>query len=148
MVTKAYLCAGKDGFDVLKKVKVLVSERLLQQYIFDCSLKQSYGCARSIQVDEEDSIMLNCAVQNHFQAIEKLRANKTKQRPSHHRQSLVTISRRYFFFFIFFPEIRATRFALLCFIISCLIFYLVIIVYLCRVSLRSYASLLTASLTN
>jgi 5'-nucleotidase len=25
MVTKAYLCAGKDGFDVLKKVKVLVS---------------------------------------------------------------------------------------------------------------------------
>ena len=29
MVTKAYLCAGKDGYDVLKKVKPLVSEGLL-----------------------------------------------------------------------------------------------------------------------
>ena len=32
--------------------------------------------------------MLNCAVLNYFQAIEKLHANKTKQRPSNHRQSL------------------------------------------------------------
>lgn len=39
--------------------------------------------------------MLNCAVQNHFQAIEKLRTSKSK-RPTHHRQSLITISRRYF----------------------------------------------------
>ena len=37
---------------------------------------------------------LNCAVQNHFQAIQKLCAKH--KRPSHHRQSLVTLSRRYF----------------------------------------------------
>ncbi|XP_057370675.1 mannosylglucosyl-3-phosphoglycerate phosphatase-like isoform X1 [Daphnia carinata] len=67
MVTKAYMMAGKDGFDVLKKLKILV--------------------------DEEDSLPLNCAVQNHFQAIQKL-CSKTK-RPSHHRQSLVTLSRRH-----------------------------------------------------
>ena len=31
--------------------------------------------------------MLNCVVLNHFQAIEKLRVDKTKQGPSNHRQS-------------------------------------------------------------
>ena len=31
--------------------------------------------------------MLNCTVLNYFQAIEKLRVDKTKQRPSNHRQS-------------------------------------------------------------
>ena len=31
--------------------------------------------------------MLNCTVLNYFQAIEKLRVDKTKKRPSNHRQS-------------------------------------------------------------
>ncbi|EFX89030.1 hypothetical protein DAPPUDRAFT_304700 [Daphnia pulex] len=46
LVTKAYMMAGKNGFDVMKRQKILV--------------------------DEEDSLPLNCVVQNHFQAIQKL----------------------------------------------------------------------------
>ncbi|KAG8235931.1 hypothetical protein J437_LFUL015996 [Ladona fulva] len=67
LATKAYLYSGRDGYDVLKKAKLLV--------------------------DEEGSPELRTAIQNHFQAI-KVRLGKTK-RHSKHRQSLVTLSRRH-----------------------------------------------------
>ena len=86
MVTKAYMCAGKDGYDVLKKAKVLVSLvafKWLLEFIF---------ITWRVKVDEEESTMLCTAVQNHFAAIESMCGKF--QRQTHHRQSLVTLSRR------------------------------------------------------
>lgn len=91
LVTKAYLYAGKDGFDVLTKGKILV-------LFFINSLYHQYSTStlwKYLKVDEEDSLALNNAVQNHFHAIQKMRQCKTNGRTSHHRQSLVTLSRRY-----------------------------------------------------
>ncbi|XP_071447888.1 mannosylglucosyl-3-phosphoglycerate phosphatase isoform X1 [Hetaerina americana] len=67
LATKAYLYAGRDGYDILRKARLLV--------------------------DEEGSPELRTAIQNHFQAI-KVRLGKTR-RHSKHRQSLVTLSRRH-----------------------------------------------------
>ncbi|XP_075233832.1 mannosylglucosyl-3-phosphoglycerate phosphatase isoform X2 [Lycorma delicatula] len=67
LATKSYLYSGCDGYTVLKQAKVLL--------------------------DEENCPELGLAVQNHFEAI-KVRLGKTK-RPSRHRQSLVTLSRRH-----------------------------------------------------
>ena len=66
LVTKAYLAQGKDGYDALALAPVLV--------------------------DEECAPNLTSAVQNHFQAIQ-MRKGKSR-RPSIHRQSLVTLSRK------------------------------------------------------
>ena len=66
LVTKAYLALGKDGYDALALAPVLV--------------------------DEECAPNLTSAVQNHFQAIQ-MRKEKSR-RPSIHRQSLVTLSRK------------------------------------------------------
>ncbi|XP_023711596.1 mannosylglucosyl-3-phosphoglycerate phosphatase isoform X2 [Cryptotermes secundus] len=67
LATKMYLYSGCDGYSVLKDAKVLVNE--------------------------EECPELGRAIQNHFQAID-IRLGKTK-RHSKHRQSLVTLSRRY-----------------------------------------------------
>ncbi|GLH01865.1 Protein 5NUC [Gryllus bimaculatus] len=67
LATKTYLFSGCDGYNMLKDAKILV--------------------------DEEECPELGRAVQNHFQAI-NMRLGKTK-RPSKHRQSLVTLSRRH-----------------------------------------------------
>ena len=67
MATKSYLAAGKDGYDVLLKAKVLI--------------------------DEEEGPQLTYAVQNHFKAL-AMREGRTKRTSVHH-QSLVTLSRRY-----------------------------------------------------
>jgi len=66
LVTKAYLHQGKDGYDVLKDCRVLVSE--------------------------EECPELCTSIQNHFEAIKIL----TGSSPHHtrHRQSLVALSRR------------------------------------------------------
>jgi 5'-nucleotidase len=53
-----------------------------------------------LQVDEEECPELGRAIQNHFQAID-IRLGKTK-RHSKHRQSLVTLSRRYLIMFLLF----------------------------------------------
>ena len=66
MATKSYLAAGKDGYDVLAKAKVLI--------------------------DEEEGPQLTYAVQNHFKAL-AMREGKTRKMSVHH-QSLVTLSRR------------------------------------------------------
>ena len=67
MATKAYLAAGKDGYDILAKAKVLI--------------------------DEEEGPQLTYAVQNHFKAL-AMREGRTRRTSVHH-QSLVTLSRRY-----------------------------------------------------
>jgi len=69
MVCKSYMCAGKDGYDMLTNQKILV--------------------------DEEESTMLSTAVQNHFQSITSLSKGGALKRPTVHRQSLLTLSRRY-----------------------------------------------------
>ncbi len=48
-----------------------------------------------MQVDEEESTMLSTAVQNHFQSITSLSKGGALKRPTVHRQSLLTLSRRY-----------------------------------------------------
>jgi hypothetical protein len=53
-----------------------------------------------LQVDHEVCPEVGLAIQNHFQAID-MWLGKTK-RHSKHRQSLVTLSRRYLLIFIFF----------------------------------------------
>ncbi|CAG2103416.1 unnamed protein product [Medioppia subpectinata] len=65
LVTKAYLSQGKDGYDVLKECEVL-------------------------QHEDECPEMVT-SVQNHFESIKILTGNT---RRTHHRQSLVCISRR------------------------------------------------------
>ncbi|KAL1115309.1 hypothetical protein AAG570_007340 [Ranatra chinensis] len=67
LATKTYVHSGCDGYTMFKDAKVLVSD--------------------------EECPELGLAIQNHFQAI-KMRLGKTK-RPSKHRQSLVTLSRRH-----------------------------------------------------
>lgn len=104
LVTKAYLYAGKDGFDSLPRGKILVYTQHLPLTFF---LSYSYKILLN-KIDEEDSIALNCAVQNHFQAIQKMRGGKMSSRTSHHRQSLVTLSRRFVF-------VLASLFSLSCF---------------------------------
>ncbi|XP_035221004.1 trifunctional nucleotide phosphoesterase protein YfkN-like isoform X2 [Stegodyphus dumicola] len=67
LVTKSYLCQGKDGYDCLKNSKTLLTE--------------------------EECPELCTIVQNHFHAIKVLTGaigNKTK-----HRQSLICLSRRH-----------------------------------------------------
>ncbi len=93
LVTKAYLYAGKDGFDVLTKGKILVL--YFMDLLCIINLYHSHYFLICSKVDEEDSLALNNAVQNHFHAIQKMRQCKTNGRTSHHRQSLVTLSRRY-----------------------------------------------------
>jgi len=66
MATKAYLAAGKDGYDCLAACKQLV--------------------------DEENGPTLAYAVQNHFRAI-AMREGRTRRSSVHH-QSLVTMSRK------------------------------------------------------
>ncbi|CAG2163538.1 unnamed protein product [Oppiella nova] len=65
LVTKAYLSQGKDGYDVLKECQILQNE------------------------DECPEMVTS--VQNHFESI-KILTSKTRR--THHRQSLVCISRR------------------------------------------------------
>ncbi|CAB0015463.1 unnamed protein product [Nesidiocoris tenuis] len=67
LATKVYLQQGSDGYVMFRDAKVLV--------------------------DDENCPELGLAIQNHFNAI-KMRLGKTK-RPSKHRQSLVTLSRRH-----------------------------------------------------
>jgi len=66
LVTKAYLAAGKDGYDVLGKCEKLI--------------------------DEENGPTLAYAVQNHFAAL-AMREGRTRRSSVHH-QSLVTLSRK------------------------------------------------------
>ena len=65
LVTKSYLHQGKDGYDILKECEVLQSE--------------------------EECPEMVTSVQNHFEAIKILTGNTRK---THHRQSLVCLSRR------------------------------------------------------
>ncbi|XP_044741798.1 trifunctional nucleotide phosphoesterase protein YfkN isoform X2 [Chrysoperla carnea] len=67
LATKSYMHSGCDGYVMLKNCKILV--------------------------DEDECPELGLAIQNHFQAI-NVRMGKTKK-PSKHRQSLVTLSRRH-----------------------------------------------------
>lgn len=67
LATKEYLQQGSDGYVMFRDAKVLV--------------------------DDENCPELGIAIQNHFNAV-KMRLGKTK-RPSKHRQSLVTLSRRH-----------------------------------------------------
>ncbi|KAK9503675.1 hypothetical protein O3M35_010185 [Rhynocoris fuscipes] len=67
LATKTYLAQGSDGYTVFKDCKILVDEEICPE--------------------------LGIAIQNHFEAI-KMRTGKCK-RPSKHRQSLVTLSRRH-----------------------------------------------------
>lgn len=66
LVTKGYLHLGRDGYDVLKDCLVLVSE--------------------------EDCPEIITSIQNHFESIKILTGNK--QSHTHHRQSLICLSRR------------------------------------------------------
>jgi 5'-nucleotidase len=66
LVTKGYLAQGKDGYDVLKECEVIQRE--------------------------EDCPEIITSVQNHFEAIKILTGST--QSHTHHRQSLVCISRR------------------------------------------------------
>ncbi|XP_053618466.1 snake venom 5'-nucleotidase isoform X2 [Plodia interpunctella] len=66
LAVKQYLSKGNDGFTMLPKCKVLVSEDMCPE--------------------------IGMAVQNHFAAIA---VRSGKARPSKHRQSLVTLSRRH-----------------------------------------------------
>lgn len=65
LVTKAYLKDGKDGYQILKKCEVLVSE--------------------------EECPELCTSIQNHFEAIKILTGNNDHR----HRQSLICVSRRH-----------------------------------------------------
>lgn len=67
MATKSYLKSGCDGYVMLRTAEV--------------------------ELDEDVCPEIGLAVQNHFQAI-NIRQGKTKKH-SKHRQSLVTLSRRY-----------------------------------------------------
>ncbi|OQR69207.1 5' nucleotidase-like [Tropilaelaps mercedesae] len=68
LVTKMYLYQGKDGYDVLKNSPILMAD--------------------------DESPELCTAVQNHFQAI-KLLTGAQDHPHTHHRQSLVALSRRH-----------------------------------------------------
>ena len=87
LVTKAYLAAGKDGYDVLAKCekvkKILVGFEEMIDYIFSFFLQL---------IDEENGPTLAYAVQNHFAAL-AMREGRTRRSSVHH-QSLVTLSRK------------------------------------------------------
>ncbi|XP_022646777.1 uncharacterized protein LOC111270694 isoform X2 [Varroa jacobsoni] len=68
LVTKMYLYQGKDGYDILKNSLILMAE--------------------------DESPELCTAVQNHFQAI-KMLTGAQEHWHTHHRQSLVALSRRH-----------------------------------------------------
>ncbi|XP_076354101.1 mannosylglucosyl-3-phosphoglycerate phosphatase-like isoform X2 [Tachypleus tridentatus] len=67
LVTKSYLAAGKDGYDILKECEILLTE--------------------------EESPELRTAVQNHFESIQVLTG--AVHHRTRHRQSLVCVSRRH-----------------------------------------------------